>query len=91
MITAVKEGFNVSGVNFLTKVNGDLLEIMLTKKLDYEVFVSEGNWINVTIHGGRVDVPRLTRRNSTRENHQYPRLPIRELGASIGTTAGEYR
>ncbi len=63
IISAVKEGFNVSGVNFQTKVNGDLLEIMLTKKLEYEVFVSEGNWVNVTIHGGRVDVPRLTRKN----------------------------
>ncbi|TFH65917.1 MAG: hypothetical protein E4G91_00665, partial [Candidatus Zixiibacteriota bacterium] len=62
-ITAVREGFNVSGVNFLTKVNGDLLEINLTKKLDYEVFVSEGNWVNVTIHGGRVDVLHLTRKN----------------------------
>jgi N-acetylmuramoyl-L-alanine amidase len=62
MITAVKEGFNVSGVNFQSKVNGDLLEMMLTKKLDYEVFISEGNWINVMIHGGRVDVPRLTRK-----------------------------
>jgi N-acetylmuramoyl-L-alanine amidase len=63
MITAVKEGFNVSGINFLTKVNGDLLEIMLTKNLGYEVFISEGNWVNVTIHGGRVDIPRLTRKN----------------------------
>jgi N-acetylmuramoyl-L-alanine amidase len=63
LITAVKEGFNVSGVSFQTKVNGDLLEINLTKKLDYEVFVSEGNWINVMVHGGRVDVPRLTRKN----------------------------
>ncbi len=62
-ITAVKEGFNVSGVSFQTKVNGDLLEIMLTKRLDYEVFVSEGNWVNVMIQGGRVDVPHLTRRN----------------------------
>jgi N-acetylmuramoyl-L-alanine amidase len=63
VISAVKEGFNISGVNFQAKINGDLLEIMMTKKLDYEVFVSEGNWINVTIHGGRVDVPRLTRKN----------------------------
>lgn len=62
VISAVKEGFNISGVNLESKVNGDLLEIMLTKKLDYEVFISEGNWVNVTIHGGRVDAVRLSRK-----------------------------
>lgn len=61
-ITAVKEGFNIAGVSILEKVNGDLLEIMLTKKLDYELFTSEGNWINVTIHGGRVDADHFSRR-----------------------------
>jgi N-acetylmuramoyl-L-alanine amidase len=61
-ITAVKEGYNISGIHFQEKVNGDLLEIMLTKKLNYELFLSEGNWINVTIHGGRVDANAISRR-----------------------------
>lgn len=55
MITASGKGFNVVGASIQEKVNGDLIEIMLTRKLDFEVFVSEGNWINITIPGGQVD------------------------------------
>ncbi len=54
-LTASGKGYNVVGASIQEKVNGDLLEIMLTRKLDFEVFVSEGNWINVTIPGGLVN------------------------------------
>jgi N-acetylmuramoyl-L-alanine amidase len=55
VVSASDKGYNIVGASVQEKVNGDLLEIMLTRKLDYEVFVSEGNWINVTIPGGLVD------------------------------------
>ncbi len=54
-LTASDRGYNIVGASIQEKVNGDLLEIMLTRKLDFEVFVSEGNWINVTIPGGLVN------------------------------------
>ncbi len=54
-IVASNKGYNIVGAGIQEKVNGDLLEIMLTRKMDFEVFVSEGNWINVTIPGGLVD------------------------------------
>lgn len=58
-ISAIGKEFNVVGATLQEKVNGDLLEIMLTRKLDYEVFVSEGNWINITIPDGLVDAGRF--------------------------------
>lgn len=54
-ITAIGKNFNIVGASVQEKINGDLIEINLTKKLNYEVFVSEGNWINVTIPDGVVD------------------------------------
>ncbi len=59
-ISAIGKEFNVVGASLQEKVNGDLLEVMLTRKLDYEVFVSEGNWINVTIPNGLVDTLNFT-------------------------------
>ncbi len=54
-IIAVGKEENVVGIQISEKLNGDLLEILLSRRLDYDVFVSEGNWINVTIAGGEVD------------------------------------
>lgn len=54
-LVASGRGYNIVGASLQEKVNGDLLEIMLTRKLDFEVFISEGNWINITIPGGLVD------------------------------------
>ena len=55
VISATSKGYNIVGVGIQEKVNGDLIEINLTRKLDFEVFVSEGNWIKITIPGGLVD------------------------------------
>lgn len=55
VVSASNKGYNIVGASVQEKVNGDLVEIMLTRKLDFEVFVSEGNWINVTIPGGLVN------------------------------------
>ncbi|MBK7090807.1 MAG: N-acetylmuramoyl-L-alanine amidase [bacterium] len=54
-LVASNRGYNIVGASLQEKVNGDLLEIMLTRKLEFEVFISEGNWINITIPGGLVD------------------------------------
>ncbi|MFH2054707.1 MAG: N-acetylmuramoyl-L-alanine amidase [bacterium] len=60
-LTAVGGDQNVLGVYLQEKRNGTLLEIALSDPVEYEVFVTEGNWINVTIIGGQVDPARLNR------------------------------
>lgn len=54
-IIAVGQEENIVGLQISEKLNGDLLELLLSRRLDFDVFVSEGNWINITIAGGEVD------------------------------------
>ncbi len=54
-VVAVGQEENVVALQLAEKLNGDLLEVLLSRRLDFDVFVSEGNWINITIAGGEVD------------------------------------
>ncbi|MFQ5498578.1 MAG: N-acetylmuramoyl-L-alanine amidase [Candidatus Zixiibacteriota bacterium] len=58
------EYFNVTDLAISSKANGLLVEIYLTGEMAYEIFVTEGNWLNVSIRDGRI-APRVgTRRDS---------------------------
>ncbi|RKX23686.1 MAG: hypothetical protein DRP47_12440 [Candidatus Zixiibacteriota bacterium] len=58
------EYFNVTDLSISAKANGLLIEIFLTSALAYEVFVTEGNWVNVSIRDGKLNSARiLSRRN----------------------------
>ncbi len=63
-LVATSSGNSIVRVTVEQKLNGILLEIVLTERLEYDVFVTEGNWINVTIIGGTVDVDQIARRRS---------------------------
>jgi len=65
-IRVASEYFNVTDINFSRKANGLLVEIFLTKALAYDVFVTEGNWINVSVRDGRVNNARITSRKDSR-------------------------
>lgn len=60
------EYFNVTDMSIEAKANGLLIEIFLTGALAYDIFVTEGNWINVSIRGGKLNVPRLQSREDRR-------------------------
>ncbi|MCM2272138.1 MAG: N-acetylmuramoyl-L-alanine amidase [candidate division Zixibacteria bacterium] len=49
-------GINVTDISFSAKANGLLVEIFLSDPLSYDVFVTEGNWINVSIRSGKLNV-----------------------------------
>lgn len=66
-LTAVGGDQNVVGIDLREKRNGTLLEIELAQPAQYEVFVSEGNWINVTIIGGKLDPSRLNRERPAKQ------------------------
>lgn len=58
--------FNVTDLGVSPKANGLLVEIFLTHALSYELFVTEGNWVNVSIRDGLLNRARIeSRRNST--------------------------
>ncbi len=58
--------YNVTDIAILPKANGLLLEIYLTKALPYEVFVTEGSWINVSIRDGILNRARILSRRDRR-------------------------
>ena len=71
------EYFNVTDLNISAKANGLLIEIFLTSALAYDIFVTEGNWINVSIRDGKLNIPRLQSRKDRRfmynlKTHQQP-------------------
>ncbi len=61
------EYFNVVDLSLSPKANGLLIDIHLTQALAYEVFVTEGNWINVSIRDGKINAARIR----SRENKRY--------------------
>ncbi|MBD3403965.1 hypothetical protein GF420_13825 [candidate division GN15 bacterium] len=84
--------FTVTDMGVSPKANGILIEIFLTRALNYELFVTEGNWVNVSIRDARLNRARIeSRRNSrvmyTLKTHQVDntgQVSFR-LRRSIGT------
>jgi N-acetylmuramoyl-L-alanine amidase len=60
-LTAISSDRGVVGVYVQEKLNGTLLEVALHQPAEYEVYVTEGNWVNVTIMDGVVDADHLSR------------------------------
>ena len=60
------EYFNVTDISVTKKTNGLLIEVFLTSALAYDVFVTEGNWINISIRDGIINRPQVqSRMNSS--------------------------
>ncbi|MFZ5980442.1 MAG: N-acetylmuramoyl-L-alanine amidase [Candidatus Zixiibacteriota bacterium] len=60
------EYFNVNDLAVSAKANGLLIEIFLSSEMNYDVFVTEGNWINISIPGARINSPRILSRRDQR-------------------------
>ncbi len=60
------EYFNVTDLTVSRKANGLLVEIFLTSSLNYEVYISEGNWVNVVVRDGKLNIPKLNSRKDSR-------------------------
>ncbi|MGH8016385.1 MAG: N-acetylmuramoyl-L-alanine amidase family protein, partial [Candidatus Zixiibacteriota bacterium] len=48
------------------KANGLLIELFLTSSLAYDVFVTEGNWVNISVRDGKVNRTRILSRLDNR-------------------------
>jgi N-acetylmuramoyl-L-alanine amidase len=64
------EYFNVTDLAFEPKANGLLIEIFLSTALNYDLFVTEGNWVNISIRNGQINVPRLVSKRDSRFAYQ---------------------
>ena len=60
------EYFNVTDLVVSPKANGLLIEILLTGALPYEIFQTEGNWLNVSITNGRINQSLIKSRKDSR-------------------------
>jgi len=62
LIRVDSEYFNVTDLAFSRKANGLLIELFLTSSLAYDVFVTEGNWVNISVRDGKINRTRLLSR-----------------------------
>jgi len=60
------EIYNVTDLTVTAKANGLLIEIFLTRAMSYEIFVTEGNWLNISIRDGLLNRSRLISRKDRR-------------------------
>jgi N-acetylmuramoyl-L-alanine amidase len=60
------EYFNVTDLAVSPKANGLLIELFLTSSLVYDVFVTEGNWLNISIRDGRLNSRMILSRRDRR-------------------------
>lgn len=58
--------YNVTDISFLRKTNGLLIEVFLARSLAYDIFVTEGNWLNVSIRDADIDASRILSRENRR-------------------------
>ncbi len=54
--------YNISDISFASKANGLLIEIFLTEPLPFEIYASEGDWLNITIPSGRANIRQIKSR-----------------------------
>lgn len=62
--------YNVNDISFAAKANGLLIEVFLNKAMAYDVFVTEGNWINISIRDAKLNRPNILARKNSRFMYQ---------------------
>lgn len=58
-IRAQSGGYSIVNLAAENRANGFLLELELTDSLAYDVFVTEGNWINISVRGATANAQQI--------------------------------
>ncbi|MCK4607095.1 MAG: N-acetylmuramoyl-L-alanine amidase [candidate division Zixibacteria bacterium] len=58
--------FNVTDLTVSPKANGLLIEVLMTTSLPYEIYLTEGNWLNISITEARINSSRILSRRDPR-------------------------
>jgi N-acetylmuramoyl-L-alanine amidase len=56
------EYFNVNDISIQQKANGLLIELFLSEPMPYDIFVTPGNWVNISIRDASLNIARLESR-----------------------------
>jgi len=72
--------YSVADASISSKANGLLIEIFLTRPVKYDAFLSEGNWLNISIRDGSVNGPLI-------ESRKDPRFMYDLKTHQVGNTA----
>jgi len=80
--------FNVTDLSVQAKANGLLIDIYLTTPLAYEIFVTEGNWLNVSIRDARINRSRILSRRDSRYMYQ---LKVHQVENNTGQVSMRLR
>ncbi len=72
--------FNVTDLGISPKANGLLIEIFLSNALAYELFVTEGNWVNVSIRDARLNRARIESRRDSRYMYDLKTHQVENTG-----------
>ncbi|MCP4684894.1 MAG: hypothetical protein GY867_05525 [bacterium] len=75
------EYFNVNDLSIQAKANGVLIELHLSTALAYEVFVTEGNWINISMRDARINRSRVL---SRKDNRLMRNLKVHQVENNTG-------
>ncbi len=57
--------YNITDLSLSGKANGLLIELYMSQPLEYEIFTSEGNWLNISIPKGIVNRRQVLTRKSS--------------------------
>jgi N-acetylmuramoyl-L-alanine amidase len=60
------EWYNITDVNIAAKQNGVLIEIFMPSPLGFEIYESEGNWLNIDFPKGRINRSKIMAAINTR-------------------------
>ncbi|HEX2896456.1 MAG TPA: N-acetylmuramoyl-L-alanine amidase [candidate division Zixibacteria bacterium] len=80
LVRVDSEYFNVTDLTVSRKANGLLIELYLTSSLAYDVFITEGNWINISVRDGKVNRTRMLSRLDRRLMHDLKVHQLVESG-----------
>lgn len=72
--------FNITDISFTEKANGLLIELFLTSAMAYDVFITEGNWINISVRNGIINSPRIESRRNPRFMYELKTHQQKENG-----------
>ena len=66
----VNKNYDVSDLILSRRANGLLIELMLTAKTSYDIFLSEGNWMNISMPNAKVFSSQIESRFDARFFHK---------------------
>lgn len=76
----INKNYDVSDLILSRKANGLLIELMLTARTSYDIFLSEGNWMNISMPNAKVFASQIESRFDARFFHKIKTHQVGNTG-----------